>query len=58
MRTLLLFAKEPRPGQVKTRLASRIGDEAACDLYRAFLKDLAALVRGEGHPLARQTPPP
>ena len=46
MRTLLLFAKEPRPGRVKTRLASKIGDGAACGLYWAFLKDLAALVRG------------
>ncbi len=46
MRTLLLFAREPRPGRVKTRLAARIGDDAACGLYRAFLTDLAELVRG------------
>lgn len=46
MRTLLLFAKQPRPGRVKTRLAATIGDEAACGLYRAFLADLAELVRG------------
>jgi len=46
MRTLLLFAKQPRPGRVKTRLAASIGDEAACGLYRAFLADLAVLARG------------
>lgn len=45
MRTLLLLAREPKPGRVKTRLASAVGDEAACDLYRAFLLDLAQLVR-------------
>jgi len=39
--TLLVFAREPRPGRVKTRLAAGIGAAAACQLYRAFLQDLA-----------------
>lgn len=32
--TLLVFAKAPRPGKVKTRLARTIGDAAAADVYR------------------------
>ncbi|MDW7710176.1 MAG: hypothetical protein SCH98_06845, partial [Deferrisomatales bacterium] len=41
MPVVLVFAKEPRPGRVKTRLAAGLGPERACDLYRAFLADLA-----------------
>lgn len=36
------MAKYPEPGQVKTRLASAIGPQAACTLYRAFILDTAA----------------
>jgi rSAM/selenodomain-associated transferase 1 len=38
-RCILLFAKEPRPGGVKTRLARSVGDEQAARLYEAFLRD-------------------
>ncbi|MDQ3066373.1 MAG: TIGR04282 family arsenosugar biosynthesis glycosyltransferase [Actinomycetota bacterium] len=38
---LYIAAKAPQPGQVKTRLARAIGDEAAASLYSAFLDDLA-----------------
>lgn len=31
---VLVFAKAPRPGTVKTRLACSVGDEAATDIYR------------------------
>lgn len=34
MRRLLIFLKDPVPGKVKTRLASVIGAEAACEAYR------------------------
>lgn len=34
MRRLLIFVKEPVPGQVKTRLAAEIGADAACQVYR------------------------
>lgn len=34
MRRLLIFVKEPVPGQVKTRLAAEIGVDAACHVYR------------------------
>ncbi|MEX0716828.1 MAG: TIGR04282 family arsenosugar biosynthesis glycosyltransferase [Planctomycetaceae bacterium] len=38
--TLGLFAKQPIPGTVKTRLAAEIGDDAAAELYAAFTADL------------------
>jgi rSAM/selenodomain-associated transferase 1 len=38
-----LFARAPRLGAVKTRLAARLGDESALALYRAFLVDACAL---------------
>jgi rSAM/selenodomain-associated transferase 1 len=39
---LVIMAKYPSPGAVKTRLAERVGAAEACELYRAFLADLAA----------------
>ncbi|HEX4211936.1 MAG TPA: TIGR04282 family arsenosugar biosynthesis glycosyltransferase [Candidatus Dormibacteraeota bacterium] len=39
---LYIAARAPRPGQVKTRLAAGIGDDAAAALYAAFLRDLGA----------------
>lgn len=38
---LLVFAKFPQAGLVKTRLGRQIGFERAAQLYRAFLTDLA-----------------
>ena len=38
--TFGMFVKYPEPGQVKTRLATAIGDRLAADLYAAFLADL------------------
>jgi rSAM/selenodomain-associated transferase 1 len=38
---LVIVAKYPEPGAVKTRLAALIGAERAASLYRAFLGDLA-----------------
>lgn len=46
-----VFVRPPVPGQVKTRLARALGDEAACDLYRAMVADCIANVRGCGLPL-------
>jgi rSAM/selenodomain-associated transferase 1 len=37
---LVVLARHPEPGRVKTRLAARLGAEAAARLYRAFLLDL------------------
>ncbi len=36
---LCLFAKPPRPGQVKTRLGASVGETRAAELARAFLLD-------------------
>ena len=38
-RCLLVFAKQPVPGRVKTRLARNLGATAAAQLYEAFLRD-------------------
>jgi glycosyltransferase A (GT-A) superfamily protein (DUF2064 family) len=42
MKTLIIFAKVPLPGFVKTRLAANtpLTDEMVCNLYEAFLKDV------------------
>eukprot|EP00959_Pyramimonas_sp_CCMP1952_P331198 6935640-Pyramimonas_sp.AAC.1 len=32
---LVVFARLPVPGKVKTRLAAGVGPERACDFYRA-----------------------
>jgi uncharacterized protein len=42
---LVVLAKFPTVGRVKTRLAEAIGAEAACVLYRAFVRDLARRLR-------------
>ena len=44
-RTLVLMAKAPRPGAVKTRLAQSISVEGVTELYRCFLGDTMALAR-------------
>jgi rSAM/selenodomain-associated transferase 1 len=41
-RLLALFAKLPRPGEVKTRLAPSVGEEGAARLYEAMLLDILA----------------
>lgn len=43
---LIAFAKAPRPGRVKTRLARVIGEEEAARLYRAFLEDSLSAYAG------------
>jgi len=39
-RRLRLFAKEPHPGRVKTRLAPWLGAVQAASLYEAFVRDV------------------
>ncbi len=41
MRVLLVFARVPVPGRVKTRLVPVLGPHGAARLYRAFLEDVA-----------------
>jgi uncharacterized protein len=45
---LLLFARAPVAGRVKTRLVPALGAVAAGSLYRAFLEDAARAYRGRG----------
>ncbi|MEW6659662.1 MAG: TIGR04282 family arsenosugar biosynthesis glycosyltransferase [Thermodesulfobacteriota bacterium] len=40
MTLLIIFAKEPRPGQVKTRLCPPLAGEVAARLYQCFLEDI------------------
>lgn len=49
MRRLILFAKRPCLGQVKTRLVPPLRAEQALDLYRAFLRDQLRFVRQLAH---------
>jgi rSAM/selenodomain-associated transferase 1 len=46
MATILLFAKEPIPGQVKTRLVPSLTPDEAAELATAFLRDLHATLSG------------
>lgn len=45
---LILMLKAPVSGQVKTRLAADIGDEAALRIYRAMVERIARTVLGAG----------
>src|SRR5579864_5536314 len=47
-RTLVVMAKAPRPGVVKTRLAQNLPVEAVTELYRCLLDDTMALARSLG----------
>src|SRR3954447_9425715 len=44
-RVLVIMAKAPRPGAVKTRLAPRLSSEAVIAFYRCLLDDTLALAR-------------
>lgn len=46
MESLLIFAKPPVMGKVKTRLAAERGEKEALILYTAFLQDTASLCAG------------
>lgn len=42
---LLIFAKAPVPGRVKTRLAGRLGTRGAAELYKKLLRRTLAIAR-------------
>jgi rSAM/selenodomain-associated transferase 1 len=46
--TLVIMAKAPRPGMVKTRLAQSLSVEAVTDLYRCLLDDTMTLATSLG----------
>jgi len=39
-KALIIFAREPVPGKVKTRLARDVGEQEAAELYAAMLADV------------------
>ena len=47
-RTLVVMAKAPRPGMVKTRLAQSLSVEAVTQLYCCLLDDTMTLARSLG----------
>jgi rSAM/selenodomain-associated transferase 1 len=49
---ILYFLRAPRLGQVKTRLARDLGDEAALALYKAFVEDMLESLAGCGADVA------
>lgn len=46
MRRLIVFAREPLPGRVKSRLAASVGNDAAAMIYEAMLRDVLYTCRG------------
>lgn len=42
---LIVFAREPLPGRVKTRLAAAIGEQSAAERYETMLRDVLNSVR-------------
>ena len=48
-RTLVIMAKAPRPGSVKTRLAQHLSLQSVAELYRCLLNDTIALAQGIDH---------
>ena len=46
-----LFAKQPIPGQVKTRLTPPLSTDQACQLYQIALQELVTRLRAAGLPL-------
>jgi len=48
-RVLVIMAKAPRPGEVKTRLASSLSPTAITDFYCCLLDDTLALARSLGN---------
>ena len=49
--SLIVFARAPRLGSVKTRLARRLGDDAALAIYREVTERTLRVARGSGIPV-------
>jgi len=56
--TVVLFAKAPTPGRVKTRLAVDVGDAAAVRIYRSLGRGTVDGLRGGPHRLIVYFDPP
>jgi uncharacterized protein len=49
-----IIGKAPQPGRSKTRLATAIGEVAACELSACFLRDVAAAIEAVPEALGRR----
>ncbi len=49
-----IICKAPQPGRSKTRLATAIGEVAACELSACFLRDVAASIEAVPEALGRR----
>lgn len=54
---ICVFAKPPRPGLAKTRLAAKVSNDVACDFATAFISDFITLASGYewGYPVLATT---
>ncbi|MEL1249235.1 TIGR04282 family arsenosugar biosynthesis glycosyltransferase [Aurantiacibacter gilvus] len=50
--TIALFAKYPRAGEAKTRLAPLLGDQGAAEVHRKLVEKTLATMRASGLPFA------
>ena len=57
MRIVLVFLKNPTPGQVKTRLAASVGDSAAAEIYRRMVEHVCRVLPGDVTPWVLFDPP-
>jgi len=57
-RCVLLFAKAPEKGQVKTRLSTYLDEEITLNLYKCFVADVIEVLKKAGHPFKIAFHPP
>jgi rSAM/selenodomain-associated transferase 2/rSAM/selenodomain-associated transferase 1 len=57
-RTVVVFAKAPTPGRVKTRLAAEVGTKEAVRIYRSLGRGTVDALRGGPHRLVVYVDPP
>ncbi|MGD8366371.1 MAG: TIGR04282 family arsenosugar biosynthesis glycosyltransferase [Desulfobacterales bacterium] len=55
---VIVFLRAPDRGYVKTRLARKLGHQAATDLYRCFVEDLLGMLGSTGYPVRLCYTPP
>ena len=49
--TVLVFARAPVPGRIKTRLAPEVSGDRITDLYKCFVADILSMLLDAGHPV-------
>jgi uncharacterized protein len=55
---VVVMARHPEPGRVKTRLAAVVGAARACALHEAFVRDLAERLAATRYPVCWAYDPP